>query len=99
MDLMRMSEREYLAEVAKRPAMFIGRTTLTGLEGYLFGYDAHAHRHGAITGGTASPPLALGDEWEHWDLPADQEQQVIAVLFDLLDEFLAERETMGVSTR
>ncbi|MFI7060641.1 hypothetical protein ACIBL3_06640 [Kribbella sp. NPDC050124] len=118
MDLMRMSERDYWAEVAKRPAMFLGRTTLTGLEGYLFGYDAHAHRHGGLglDGWTdwlvarmgrecnhgwngKVRHLALGDKWESWELPADQEQQVIKVLFDLLDEFLAEREMKGTRTR
>jgi hypothetical protein len=35
--------------------------------------------------------LALGDEWKQWDLSAEQEQQVIKVLFELLDQFLAER--------
>lgn len=36
--------------------------------------------------------LALPDGWKSWDLPADQERHVIKVLFELLDEFLAERE-------
>ncbi len=35
MDLIGVSEREYWANVAKRPGMFVGRTTLTGLEAYL----------------------------------------------------------------
>jgi hypothetical protein len=56
MGLMRMSEREYWAEVAKRPAMFLGRTTLTGLEAYLRGYDDHSRRHGG-------PGL---DGWNDW---------------------------------
>ncbi|MFG1818795.1 hypothetical protein ACGFIF_33875 [Kribbella sp. NPDC049174] len=36
--------------------------------------------------------VALPDGWEHWELSADQEEHVIKVLFELLDEFLAERE-------
>ncbi|MFI6875193.1 hypothetical protein ACIBL6_17325 [Streptomyces sp. NPDC050400] len=36
--------------------------------------------------------LALPDGWESWELPAEQEQRVIEVLFELLDEFLSERE-------
>jgi hypothetical protein len=35
MDLVGMSEREYWANVAKRPGMFVGQATLAGLEGYL----------------------------------------------------------------
>jgi hypothetical protein len=37
--------------------------------------------------------IALPDGWDHWDLPPDQEKLVIDVLFGLLDEYLAERET------
>jgi hypothetical protein len=36
--------------------------------------------------------IALPDGWEHWDLPPEQEKRVINVLFNLLDEYLAERE-------
>jgi hypothetical protein len=46
MDLTGMSEREYWAEVAMRPRMFIGRTSLTGLEAFLGGHDQHSLRHG-----------------------------------------------------
>lgn len=117
MDLNAMSEREYWAEVARRPGMWIGRTTLTGLEAFLEGYHQHSLRHGGpgLTGwrdwlmdrrgeycSHAWPGqvrhLALPDGWDgpdDWDgssLSADQEQHVIKVLFELLDQFLAERE-------
>ncbi|MEQ4726275.1 hypothetical protein [Nonomuraea sp. B19D2] len=36
--------------------------------------------------------IALPGGWEHWDLPREEESRVIEVLFDLLDEFLAQRE-------
>ncbi|MFI5732354.1 hypothetical protein ACIA49_19700 [Kribbella sp. NPDC051587] len=36
--------------------------------------------------------IALPDGWESWDLPPNQESHVIKVLFELLDEFLAEQE-------
>jgi len=48
MDLMRMSERDYWAEVARRPGMFVGRTTFAGLTGYLKGYDDHSWRYGGL---------------------------------------------------
>ncbi|WP_369244307.1 hypothetical protein [Streptomyces sp. R41] len=111
MDLTGMSEREYWANVAKRPGMFIGRTTLTGLEAYLDGYNHHSWRHGgpgldgwrewlvARRGRDCNHGwhgqvrhLALPDGWDHWELPPDQEQHVIRVLFELLDEFLSDRE-------
>jgi len=37
--------------------------------------------------------IALPEGWESWDLPADREKHVIRVLFELLDEFLAERDS------
>ncbi|MFC5265112.1 hypothetical protein ACFPJ1_23620 [Kribbella qitaiheensis] len=114
MDLVGMSEREYWANVAKRPGMFIGRVTLAGLEAYMDGYDAHARRHGgpgldgwcewliARRGRDCNHGwhgqvrhLALPDGWQQWELLADQEQQVIKALFELLDEFIAEREEMA----
>ncbi|WP_246235988.1 hypothetical protein [Streptomyces boluensis] len=106
-----MSEREYWADVAKRPGMFVGQTSLARLEAYVDGYDAHAQRHGGpglggwrewlVTRRGRScnhtwqgqvRHLALPEGWDSWELPADQEQQVIRVLFELLDQFLAERE-------
>lgn len=36
--------------------------------------------------------IALPDGWDHWELPPGKEEHVIAVLFDLLDEYLAEQE-------
>lgn len=45
MDLNALSEREYWAEVARRPAMWIGQTTLTGVEAFLEGYHQHSLRH------------------------------------------------------
>lgn len=117
MDLMNVSEREYWAEVAKRPAMFLGRTTLTGLEAYLMGYDHHSMRHGgpgldgwndwlvARIGRDCNHGwngkvrhLALGEKWTQWDIPPEQEQHVIQVLFELLDQFLAEREANAADT-
>ena len=111
MDLIDMSEREYWAFVAKRPGMFIGRATLTGVEAFLVGYDQHSMRHGGpgLSGwlewlvarrgrdcnhGWSGQVrhIALPGGWEHWELPADQEEHVIKVLFELLDQFLAERE-------
>ncbi|MFF4020232.1 hypothetical protein [Streptomyces sp. NPDC001843] len=41
-----MSEREYWANVAERPGMFVGEVTLARLESFLEGYGAHAQRHG-----------------------------------------------------
>jgi hypothetical protein len=88
MDLIGMTEREYFADVAKRPGMFIGRTTLRGLEGYLEGYHAHSLRHGGP-----------GLDWRDWlvrhialpggwngELTPGQEERVIKVMFQLLDE-------------
>ncbi|MFD8694280.1 hypothetical protein [Kitasatospora purpeofusca] len=38
--------------------------------------------------------IALPHGWENiWDLPPEDEQQAIKVLFELLDAFLAQRET------
>ncbi|MDX3854144.1 hypothetical protein [Streptomyces sp. AK02-01A] len=51
-----MSEREYWANVAKRPGMFLGQVTLARLEAYVDGYAAHAQRHGG-------PGL---DDWRQW---------------------------------
>jgi hypothetical protein len=36
--------------------------------------------------------IALPNGWDHWDLSQEQGQLVIDALFDLLDEYLAERE-------
>lgn len=118
-----MSEREYWAEVARRPGMFIGRSTLTGLEAFLEGYHQHSLRHGGpgLSGwrdwlmdrrgehcSHAWPGqvrhLALRDGWDGPDgsdgrgLSTDQEQHVIKVLFELLDQFLAEREEKAAKT-
>ena len=116
MDLVDMSEREYWAFVAKRPGMFVGRSTLTGLEAFLEGYDQHSMRHGGpgLSGwldwlvarrsqhcNHAWPGqvrhLALPDGWDGEGLSADQEQHVIRVLFELLDQFLAEREAKAAT--
>ncbi|RRR70217.1 hypothetical protein [Streptomyces sp. RP5T] len=116
MDLMSMSEREYWANVAKRPGMFVGQVTVARLESFLGGYDAHAQRHGgpgldgwrewlvARRGRECNHAwpglvrhLALPDGWHHWQLSPEQEERVMAVLFALLDDFLAEREA-GIHT-
>lgn len=41
-----MGEREYFAWFAKRPSMFIGRTTLCGVTAFMEGYDQAARRCG-----------------------------------------------------
>ncbi|WP_440085702.1 hypothetical protein [Streptosporangium sp. LJ11] len=51
-----MSEREYFAHVAKRLGMFVVGSRLTGVEGFLDGYDQHALRHGG-------PGLSGWREW------------------------------------
>ncbi|MFE3448718.1 hypothetical protein ACFXJ8_07245 [Nonomuraea sp. NPDC059194] len=37
--------------------------------------------------------IALPEGWDRWDLPPHQEQLVIDALFELLDGYLAERDT------
>lgn len=109
MNLLEMSEREYFANVAKRPGMFIGATTLVGLEGYLYGYHAHSQRHGGpglnwrewlVHRGKRDcnhdwsglvRHIALPEGWGA-KLAPDQEERAIKMLFELLDEFLAERD-------
>ncbi|WP_350279326.1 hypothetical protein [Kribbella sp. HUAS MG21] len=39
--------------------------------------------------------LALTDPWPHHDLSAEQEHQVTKTIFELLDQFLSEREPNG----
>jgi hypothetical protein len=51
------------------------------------GHDCNHAWHGQVR------HIALPDGWDSWDLPPSQEARVIEVLFDLLDEFLAERAT------
>ncbi|WP_405063821.1 hypothetical protein OG474_19835 [Kribbella sp. NBC_01505] len=46
MDLNGSSEREFWAEVSRRPGLFVSRPSFTSLTAYLNGYDAHAYRHG-----------------------------------------------------
>jgi hypothetical protein len=36
--------------------------------------------------------IALPEGWRQWELTPEEEARVIEVLFELLDEFLAERE-------
>lgn len=55
MNVWEMSERDYFANMAKRPGMFIGATTLAGVVSYLLGYDAHSRRHGGP-----------GLDWREW---------------------------------
>lgn len=55
-NLIDMSEREYLAQFAKRTGMFIGRTTLSGATAFMVGYDQAARRHGG----------AGLDGWSEW---------------------------------
>ncbi|MFI6218165.1 hypothetical protein ACIBCD_39675 [Nocardia brasiliensis] len=46
MDRANISEREFFAEVAKRPDMHVGRVTLEAVSSFLLGYDQGAVRHG-----------------------------------------------------
>ncbi|MBE1580840.1 hypothetical protein ACFORH_26320 [Amycolatopsis roodepoortensis] len=39
--------------------------------------------------------LALPEGWTSWDIAPEQEARVSKLLFELLDEFLAEREAAG----
>ncbi|MFI6848419.1 hypothetical protein OG535_18895 [Kitasatospora sp. NBC_00085] len=106
-----MSEREYFANVAKRPGMFIGRSSFDGLTAYLEGYDQHARRHGgpgldgwrdwlvARRGRDCNHAwpgqvrhIAMPEGWDSWELSPEAEERVIKVLFELLDEFLTERD-------
>ncbi|GAB2681977.1 hypothetical protein [Nocardia goodfellowii] len=41
-----LTERQYLWLFAKRPGMYIGRTTLRGVTSFLDGYHYAAHRYG-----------------------------------------------------
>ncbi|MEZ0064380.1 hypothetical protein ABIA32_000358 [Streptacidiphilus sp. MAP12-20] len=110
--LWEMSEREYLANVGRRPGMFVGTASFHAVTAFLTGYDQHAQRHGG-PGLTGWPEwvvrrrgrscnhgwpgqvlhIALPDGWDNiWKLPPDDEKHAIEVLFQLLDEFVTERE-------
>jgi hypothetical protein len=112
--LIDMSEREYFAQFAKRTGMFIGRRSLTGVTGFMVGYDQAAQRHGGpgldgwrawlmahhqVSGNLGWEAqireVALPDWKSGWDLNSEQEEQVLKVLFELFDRFLAEREDAG----
>lgn len=110
--LSEMSEREYFACLGELPGMFVGKASFHMVASFLFGYDAHAVRHGGpgLTGwrdwlvarrgrdcNHAWPGqvlhIALPDGWTKlWDLPPEDEERALKVLFELLDEFAAERE-------
>jgi hypothetical protein len=45
-DRMDMSEREFFADMARRPGLYVLGSSLAGLEAFLDGYDLHALRHG-----------------------------------------------------
>ncbi|MFE3025375.1 hypothetical protein [Nocardia tengchongensis] len=55
-DLRRLTEREFLALVAKRVGMYVTRADLRGVTNFLHGYDAAAGRH-------AKPVLDGFAEW------------------------------------
>ncbi|WP_027942719.1 hypothetical protein [Amycolatopsis taiwanensis] len=113
-----MSEREFFADVGRRPGMFVGRATYHAISSFIDGYDRHAMRDGGgwLTEfhdwvlrkrGLKSSPLVWSGEvlWlafpdgafraSAFDLTADENAHAISVLFELLDEFLAEREAAG----
>lgn len=111
--LSEMSEREYFANVGRRPGMFVGKTSFHMLAAFLTGYDQNALRHGApgLAGwqewlvarrghscehGWPGQVLhiALPDGWDNlWDLSTEDEKHAIEVLFQLLDEFMAARDS------
>ncbi|MET0134168.1 MAG: hypothetical protein ABW215_11310 [Kibdelosporangium sp.] len=111
-ELMEMSEREYFGQFAKRPGMFIGRTTLGGVTAFMVGYDQAARRYGGpgldgwrewlmanheVSGNLVWEAqvrqIALPDRQGGPDLTPEQEARVLKVLFELFDEFLAERDS------
>ncbi|MEU6370070.1 hypothetical protein ABZ876_31195 [Streptomyces sp. NPDC046931] len=106
-----MSERAHFARFAGRTGMLIGRTSLSGVTGFLAGYDQAARRHGGAglegcrqwlmayhsVGGNLIREarirqIALPGREGGPELTQEQEEQVLRVLFELLDAFLAERE-------
>ncbi|MFC9997756.1 hypothetical protein [Nocardia sp. NPDC127526] len=44
-----LTDRQYLALFAKRPGMYIGRTSLRGVVGFLNGYDFATRRPGGLS--------------------------------------------------
>ncbi|WP_240776872.1 hypothetical protein [Nonomuraea basaltis] len=52
------------------------------------GQDCNHGWHGQVR------HIALPDGWKKWELTPEEESRVIEVLFELLDEFLAERERL-----
>jgi hypothetical protein len=55
----------------------------------------HLRRHSSLAWSGLIKQLALPDWDSIADLSPEQEIRVLEVLFDLLDQFLAERETIG----
>ena len=108
-----MSEREYFANVGKRPGMFVGRPSFHALTAFLAGYDESSERHGtpglegwhewlvARRGRDCNHAwlgqvlhIALPEGWDNpWELPPEHEARAVEVLFQLLNEFLADRES------
>ncbi|OXM70794.1 MULTISPECIES: hypothetical protein [Amycolatopsis] len=110
-----MSEREFFANVGRRPGMFVERGTYHAISSFITGYDQHAMRNGGgwlrefhdwvlRRRGLERSPLVWSAEvlWlafpdgafrsRGFDLTADENAHAINVLFELLDESLAERE-------
>ncbi|MFC1432792.1 hypothetical protein ACEZDB_19300 [Streptacidiphilus sp. N1-3] len=68
-----------------------GAPGLTGWHDWLVGHRGQGCNH-AWPGQVLH--IALPDGWDNpWKLPPEDEARAIEVLFELLDEFLAERET------
>ncbi|TQS44029.1 hypothetical protein [Cryptosporangium phraense] len=105
-----MSDRAYLAEVGKRPGMFVGRVTYFTVTAFLLGYDAHSG-HRVLAGWDDWLTARRGRDCDHawpgkvlhlalpegWtaDLAPGQDRHAITTLFALLDAFLGEREPVG----
>lgn len=108
-----LTEREYIALIAKRPGMFTGRTSYERMAQFLSGYDLGAQRAGGrgLDGVREWLLTRLGrssslvwtaivlqlvfpgqDRYDAEDLTPEQDEQALKALFDLLDEFLAERD-------
>ncbi|GAB3661197.1 hypothetical protein [Glycomyces tarimensis] len=111
-DLHALSEREYIAEIARRPGMFTGRATYERMAQFLVGYDLGSQRAGGrgLEGVSAWFQERLGHHSPlHWTsivlqlafpskdrslgpLAPEEDAHALNVLFELLDEFLAERD-------
>ncbi|MFC4337585.1 hypothetical protein [Salininema proteolyticum] len=117
-DFENLTDREFMAQVAKRPGMYTGFVSYERMVHFLTGYDIGQRRSGAQgldgfpewlvarVGRSSSlgwPHLALLAAFPDRDLnpyrlAGEEESEVVAGLFVVLDQFLAEREASGAAT-